>query len=421
MEIKPLNAPISFFNEQRQRGNVKLSPKYQRRLVWPVSHKVYLIDTILKGLPIPKFFVQLIVDPKTGKTIYNVVDGQQRLNAIFEFIDGKFSLSRRHHPFPEQLEEEIEDCTFQDLPKEYQEKFWSYLLTVEQLINATENEIRDMFVRLNKNNVRLNPQELRNALYEGDFKKLVYELADEWAEDFFLKNKILSLASIRRMGDAEFVSELLVAVLYGIQDKKKKLDKYYADNEEMDEREVRFLRRTFNKIINLIINIFGDDLKTTRFKNKSDFYSLFYVLFELLKEGYKFDENIFEEIKKVLIDVHKEAKLESNNPIMVKYYEVTVNSPDAESSRKFRHKVLRELIEPLLIKTDKRRFFTETQKQFIWHMSKDKRCAICGKIVKRYEDYEPDHIIPWSKGGLTTIENAQITHRNCNKRKSNKI
>jgi len=421
MEIRSLNAPISFFNEQRQRGNVKLSPKYQRRLVWPVSHKVYLIDTILKELPIPKFFVQLIVDPKTGKTIYNVVDGQQRLNAIFEFIDGKFSLSKKHHPFPEQLDEELEDSTFQDLSKEYQEKFWSYPLTVEQLINTTENEIRDMFVRLNKNNVRLNPQELRNALYEGDFKKLSYDLADEWAEDFFLKNKILSLASIRRMGDAEFISELLVSMLYGIQDKKKKLDKYYADNEEMDETDVRNLKRTFNKIINFIIKIFGEDIRTTRFKNKSDFYSLFYVIFELLKEKYKFDESVFDEIKKVLIELNKEARLESSNPIMVKYYEVTVNSPDAESSRKFRHKVLKELIEPLLIKTDTKRNFTETQKQFIWHMSKDKRCAICGKIVEKYEDYEPDHIIPWSKGGLTTIENAQITHKKCNKRKGNKV
>jgi len=421
MEIKPLNAPIGFFNEQRQRGNVKLSPKYQRRLVWPLSHKIYLIDTILRGLPIPKFFVQVIIDTKKGKSIYNVVDGQQRLNAIFEFIDGKFSLSKKHHPFPDRLDEELDDCTFQDLPKDSQEKFWSYTLTVEQLIDASDEEIRDMFVRLNKNNVRLNPQELRNALYEGDFKKLAYELADEWAEDFFLKNKILSLPSIRRMSDAEFVSELLVAMMYGIQDKKKKLDKYYADNEEMDEGEKRRLKRNFNKVIEITENILGDKIKTTRFRNKSDFYSLFYVIYELLKGGYKFDPNLFEEIKKILINVHEKARLESKNPLMVKYYEVTVNSPDAESSRKFRDKVLKELIKPLLTKTDGKRFFTETQKQFIWHNSKNKICSICGKKVEKYEDYEPDLIIPWSEGGLTTIENAQVKHRWCSRKKKSKI
>ena len=177
------------------------------------------------------------------------------------------------------------------------------------------------------------------------------------------------------------------------------------------------------------------NIRTRRFKLLSKLYDKFLFSKRFLLSGtpitqspldiftqfYFIDKNIFGEIKKVLIDVHKEARLESNNSIMIKYYEVTVNSPDAELSRRFRHKVLKELIEPLLIKTDKKRSFTETQKQFIWHMSKDKRCAICGKIVERYEDYEPDHIIPWSKGGLTTIENAQITHRDCNKRKSNKV
>lgn len=363
MEIGLLSPlPIAFFNEQRQRGNIKLSPKYQRRLVWPFSHKIYLIDTILRSLPMPKFFIQVIVKPRTGKTVYNIVDGQQRLNAIFEFIDGKtkegkpFELSKKYHPFPEQFNEELEGVTFKTLPKDLQESFWSYSLACEQLRNASDVEIRDMFIRLNKNNVKLNNQELRNALYEGDFKKLVYDLADE-TEDFWLNNKVLSLRSIKRMGDAEYVSELFVSIKYGIQNKKKKLDKYYVDNEEMDEREKNKLKKMFNKILGIIEDIFSEnDLKTTRFSNKSDFYSLFYAIYELLKEGHKFNIDL-NDIKKVLIKVDREAKLESLNPNMVKYYEVTVNSPDAESSRKFRHNILKDLIKPLLIEPDKKKIF----------------------------------------------------------------
>lgn len=350
MEVGPLTSlPIGFFNEQNTRGNITLSPKYQRRLVWPLSHKIYLIDTILKCLPVPKFFVQIIVDCKTGKTIYNVVDGQQRLNTIFEFIDGKFELNSKNHPFPEQFDEELEGRTFQDLPKELQEKFWSYPLSVEQLRNASDEEIRDMFVRLNKNNVKLNNQELRNALYEGDFKKFVYDLADEWAP-FFVENKILSLSSIRRMMDAEYISELIIALIYGIQHKKDKLDKYYVENEEMDNQDKVRIKKDFNKILEVIKNLLNNDLKKTRFRNKADFYSLFYVIWELIKEDYKFEPGLFEEIKKVLINIDENAKLESLDHNMVKYYEVTVNSPDAESSRKFRHKVLKGVIEPLLNK-----------------------------------------------------------------------
>ena len=426
MDVSPVNAPISFFNEQNQRGNVILSPKYQRRLMWPFSHKVYLIDTILKGLPLPKFFVQIKVDLKTGKSVYYVVDGQQRMNAIFEFIEGKtkdgkpFELTKKHYPFPERFDEELEGLNFQKLPKPLQEKFWSYNLTSDQLRNANENEITDMFVRINKNNVRLNDQELRNALFEGDFKKLAYSLAEDTG-DFWLDNKIIPLTSIRRMGDAEYVSELLISILYGIQDKKKKLDKYYADNEEMDEKDKANLKRSFNKILNIVDDIFTEhSIKTTRFKNKNDFYSLFYVIQELLKEGHKFNIDL-NEIKKILIEINNEARLESKNPRMVKYYEVTVNSPDSESNRKFRCTIIKELIKPLLIKTDERRFFTETQKQFIWHRHENKICSICNKKVEKYEDYEPDHIKPWSKGGLTTIENGQISHCSCNRSKKDRI
>lgn len=422
MEMGPLSPlTISFFNDQRQLGNIKLAPKYQRRLVWPLSHKVYLIDTILKGLPMPKFFVQVILDPNTRKTIYNIVDGQQRLNAIFEFIDGKtkdgksFELLKKYYPFPEQFDEELEGLTFHTLSKDLQEKFLLYDLSCEQLRKAIDVEIKDMFVRLNKNNVKLNNQELRNALYEGDFKKLAYNLADETV-DFFLDNKILSLASIKRMGDAEYVSELLFSIMYGIQDKKKKLDKYYADNEEMEEGEGKKTKKNFNKIIGIIEGIFKNDIKTTRFKNKGDFYSLFYVICELLKEGCKFDIDL-NEIKKILIEVHKEARLNSFNLQMRKYYEVTLNSPDTETSRRYRCEILKGLIKPLLIKTDEKRFFTEIQKQFIWHSSKDKICGLCDKKVKKYDDYEPDHIKPWTKGGLTTLENGQIAHSSCNKSK----
>jgi len=83
---------ISTLNEQYTLGNIDLQPKkYQRKLVWPYKSKVYLIDSILQGLPIPKFFLQIKVDSTTGKTIYDMVDGQQRMSTIFEFIRGKTS------------------------------------------------------------------------------------------------------------------------------------------------------------------------------------------------------------------------------------------------------------------------------------------------------------------------------------------
>jgi hypothetical protein len=68
------STPISILNEQYTLGNINLQPKYQRRLVWPFKNKVYLIDSILQGLPLPKFFMQIRVDSITGKTMYDKTD-----------------------------------------------------------------------------------------------------------------------------------------------------------------------------------------------------------------------------------------------------------------------------------------------------------------------------------------------------------
>jgi uncharacterized protein with ParB-like and HNH nuclease domain len=92
MNTNLTSTAISILYEQYTLGNIDLQPKkYQRKLVWPFKSKVYLIDSILQGLPIPKFFLQIKVNSTTGKTIYDMVDGQQRLSTIFEFIQGRTS------------------------------------------------------------------------------------------------------------------------------------------------------------------------------------------------------------------------------------------------------------------------------------------------------------------------------------------
>ena len=288
MRTNLTSTPISTLNEQNTLGNIDLQPKkYQRRLVWPFKSKVYLIDSIMQGLPIPKFFLQIKIDPTTGKTVYDMVDGQQRLSTIFEFINGKtsdgndFVLTKKNHPQPSKFLAELEGLTFATLPSHMQQKFWLYKLSMEELTDATEDEIIDMFVRLNLNNAKLTDQEIRNALFQGEFKKMAYELSSEYADDFYLKYGILSVTNIKRMVDAEFTSELLGSILRGITNKKDKLDEFYRDYDSMEPDDVVKTKKIFRSVFSLIESIMGDDLKTTRFNNKSDFYSIFYLLFNL--------------------------------------------------------------------------------------------------------------------------------------------
>jgi hypothetical protein len=416
--------PISEINDLNTQGKVELRPNYQRRPVWSFRNKVYLIDSILQGLPIPKFFIKISVDNSTGKTIYEAVDGQQRLTAIFEFIEGKtkdgkdFILRKKHHPKPETFPETFEGLTFRSLPEALLSHFWRYKLSLEELEDASEQEINDMFIRLNLGGEKLNKQELRNAAFNGDFKQMVYSLSDEY-DDYLVDNKILSAASVKRMIDAEFVSELVAATLKGVQDKKKSLDKIYSEYDTMEEEEVQESKKKFRNVMKVVDRILGEDIVTTRFKNKNDFYSLFYCLYDLIYlSNYKISSEAYVLMKQQLIELSKNVYLESPNPDLVKYYEGAVNAGDTIANRKYRHKVLMNLLEPYCIERDKKRNFNEFEKQFLWHNSPDKLCAICGKEVV-YSDYHIDHIKSWDKGGHTHLSNAQITHATCNQSKGN--
>jgi hypothetical protein len=428
MRTNLTSTPISTLNEQFTLGNIDLQPKkYQRRLVWPFKSKVYLIDSILQGLPIPKFFLQIKVDPTTGKTVYDMVDGQQRMSTIFEFIKGKtsdgndFILSKKNHPQPSRFLFELEGLSFATLPSNLQQKFWLYKLSMEELTEATDEEIIDMFVRLNLNNAKLTDQEIRNALFQGDFKIMTYELSGEYEDDFYLKYGILSVTNIKRMVDAEFTSELLGSILRGITNKKDKLNDFYRDYDSMEPEDVIKTKKIFRSVFNLIESILGDDLKTTRFNNRSDFYSIFYLLFTLkYTKKMKIDQNIYPQIKNVLIDITIGAKADATNPQLLDYFIKTVQGGDTESSRKFRDKYLNELIEPLCIERDRKRIFNESEKQFLWHNSKDKKCTLCSNIITNYSDCEIDHKKSWTNGGRTDLSNGQIAHSTCNRKKSGK-
>ncbi len=255
---------IAWFWKRLNAGELELSPPFQRNPVWQVSQKSYLIDTILRGYPVPELYLQSSTTAE-GDEVHTVVDGQQRIRACMEFVDGAYSLTDDAGVYA--------GLSFADLGDDLKKRIWQYRFVVRSLPTMEEDEIRDIFGRLNRNNVALNGQELRQATYWGEFITCVNKLSQN---EFWVASKLFTANDFRRMLDIEYVSELVVAALYGPQNKKSSLDKFYSAFEtDFPDREK--VESIFAKVLAELMELF-DWPNRLRWSKKVDFYALFLAL-----------------------------------------------------------------------------------------------------------------------------------------------
>ncbi|KXK01435.1 MAG: hypothetical protein UZ17_ACD001001658 [Acidobacteria bacterium OLB17] len=262
MNPNATNHPISYFRKYHDDRQLDLSPVFQRKPVWNDAQASYLLDSILSDLPIPEIYVRSIIDDE-GTTVLEVVDGQQRLRSIIRFFSNDLKLAG-----PD-VTPTWAGARWDTLSSDQKERFWSYKLVVRELEGASDVEVRDMFRRLNANQSNLNAQELLHSQYHGEFIGVVEELAnDSW----WLDNKIVTPAQVRRMIDVEFMAELLVGIMAGPLDKKKGLEDYFNDFDEDFPDKDRWIK-IFKRTRDLSKELVGGDL--SGWTSKTEFYSLF--------------------------------------------------------------------------------------------------------------------------------------------------
>lgn len=262
---------INDFLEWHERKQLILSPKFQRRSVWKDVAKSFLIDSILRQKPLPKIFIRQITDIKTRTTKREVVDGQQRLRTILDFINDGFKVKRVHN-------KDFGDKYFSELSEEVQSNFLTYKFSVDTLIGVEDSDIMDIFARLNTYTTPLNKQELINAEFYGYFKQLVYSLSYKYNK-FWIDNKIFTQYQTMRMQEVELTSDLIVAMIDGIQNRKSVKIYYKKYDENFEEQEE--LERRFDEIISVIVEIFDENLKETYYRKPALFYSLFLSIYNL--------------------------------------------------------------------------------------------------------------------------------------------
>lgn len=227
-------------------GELTINEDFQRRSVWSPQAKTFFIDSILNGLPLPKIFIRTRINGKLQRTVKEVVDGQQRIRSIVEFANNEFALGSKSEKFAGQ--------TYNDLSDDLQETFLGCMMAVEQLLNASVDDVIDIFARLNSYTVSLNATEKRNAQYQTELKFFVRRMSTKYRW-FIEKYGVFSVRQRFRMDDDEFFAELTRLIVEGIGDGgSAKLDKFYKGmtDEEFGESRQQSVEAILDEVISFL-------------------------------------------------------------------------------------------------------------------------------------------------------------------------
>jgi hypothetical protein len=245
-------------------GELDLSPEFQRRSnVWNQARKSALIESMLLRIPIPSLYVS---EDKVGN--YTVVDGLQRLCAIAHFVDVA-SLNKAADVKLDPLRlsnleslSEYQDKTFAEMPRPLQRRISETELTLHIIRASTPPNVKfNIFSRINQGGLPLTAQEIRNAIYPGEWRTQVRRLAES---ELFLtatEGKIKG----ERMQDIELV--LRFVAHYTLQPNEKRADDQNLDeflNETVEKRSIHWgndkwkeIETAFTRALRAAPNVFG--------------------------------------------------------------------------------------------------------------------------------------------------------------------
>lgn len=303
MDTQPTRITVADYCHMFAQRQVRVNRDYQRHdQVWPRAAQSFLIETILTDFPIPKMSLHQKTDPRTRRTIKEVVDGQQRTKAIYDYFNDAFRLTSNV------TLDEARGRSYSQLPVHLQEQFLDYGLDFDLFTQATDHEVREVFRRMNSFTVPLNQEEQRHATYQGEFKWFMRALTGDYADDF-IDAGIFGSKAVVRMRDAKLLTEICSAYFSGITTTNKTaLDRVYRDHDKEDDfPEKDDLDRRIRSALDQLFA--WDDIHGTDLMKPYQVYSLVLAIMHLeeplenLQPAFEADEEAVADDADVLVNL----------------------------------------------------------------------------------------------------------------------
>ncbi len=359
---------VRWFLDLYHNGQLDLNPQYQRRSVWTLKDRKFFLDTIFRNYPSPAIFLHKGIDEALGKMIYHVVDGKQRLETIILFTQNAVAIDKEYGDI------RLNGKKWKNIENEPDLKmlFHSYVLPIE-FINTDDNfVINEVFDRLNRTSRKLERQELRHAKFDGWFIKTAEAEAEkeEWE-----RLGIVTKARMRRMKDAQCISELLIILLKNriVGYDQDTLDNIFAEYDSPHEMLSNFEEEDFKRRLEFtkdyILGMETRSLAVTKYaRGLVNFYSLwaFVALNQTRLESPEITAARYAEFMEKVAALSKEQDInkfrggyeDSLCSSAYKYLKNSVKANTDQKQREARNEVLESVLlvrtaqeEPLMMET----------------------------------------------------------------------
>jgi len=247
---------------------LELDPWYQRRSVWTRPQKAYLMNTLFEQKPVPTLYFRHTVDLDKDRSLREVVDGQQRIRALFEYLNDEYAAL---HPSAGKK------LKYSSLTSTNKRQLRETKLSGGWLLGASDADVIEIFGRLNSVSKTLNPMERRNANFSGDFKQFCLKEASSRIE-LWRTLGVFTANDIARMVELEFVSDLALNMLNGLSDfTPKALDALYDQYDDSFPKQQQLSKR-FDSVFTRLASIPVSAIRDSVFQRKPVFFSLFLEL-----------------------------------------------------------------------------------------------------------------------------------------------
>lgn len=434
MKFKPKTFPISALVDLRKQNMLDVNQEYQRGQVWSRVQQQKLIDSLLRGYPIPLLYFHFKSSSAGGlsKQTYEIIDGQQRLEAIYQFVEGAWPLldplvDDKKAKFPKFVKEQAcpwASKTFSGLLEHQQKQFREIELPVVIVETDNDHEVRDLFVRL-QSGLPLNAEETRDS-WPGDFTDFILWLGGKPSVPRYPGHAFFQeILNMKPGSDRGKTRQLAAQISMIFIHRSESVCRDFPDINASAITDFYYSHIVFDreshapKRLVQILTFLKDKLKSWSGPRLHAHDAIHLVaLASDLWDDYAPSwrdklPQAFENFQKGLIEGKQQRDSDQPNEYWTRYGQWTRTNSDKgeriETRHKFYSEKMLEWLQP--VPKDSKRGYGDLERAYIYY-NRNKKCDRCGGQVK-WEDAELHHITPHAEGGETTLQNAALVHKEC--------